>query len=100
MTDKRLQARVKSDSLILVVTAFGGRTFTQADWSFVPAGSETEAEGHPYLETRTFKDSASQESAKPKAPARKRAPAKPKTPAAKPTPVGPVGDEGSARGSE
>lgn len=45
-----MQARIKADCKWAVVTAFGGAEFVRYEWRAVPAGSEGEAEGHPYLD--------------------------------------------------
>jgi len=49
---KRLEARVKADSVITAVTAFGGRHYNRTQWFAVPAGAEGEAKDHDMLETR------------------------------------------------
>jgi len=65
---KRIEAKVKAESAITVVTAFGGFTVTRRDWVLVPIGDESEAANHPMLETRSFKESAAAET-EPDAPA-------------------------------
>jgi hypothetical protein len=45
-----MRVRVKRDSKVLNVTAFGGFQYIRSEWREVPAGCEQEAEKHPYLE--------------------------------------------------
>jgi hypothetical protein len=45
-----MHVRVKKDSKVLAVTAFGGFQYIRAEWREVPPGSEEEAQKHPYLE--------------------------------------------------
>lgn len=44
-------AKVKPDSPIRIVTAFGGFSYNPREWMAVPAGCEEEAKKHPYLDT-------------------------------------------------
>jgi hypothetical protein len=44
-----MRVRVKEDSKVLTVTAFGGHQYIRAEWREVPSGSEEEALRHPYL---------------------------------------------------
>lgn len=45
-----MKARVKVDSRITVVTAFGGFTYVRNTWANVPQGQEEAARHHPLLE--------------------------------------------------
>jgi hypothetical protein len=45
-----MEARVKADGRLNVVTAFGGREFTKGEWRPVPDGFEAAAEAHPLLQ--------------------------------------------------
>jgi hypothetical protein len=44
-----MRVRVKDDSKVLTVTAFGGHQYIRAEWREVPPSSEEEALRHPYL---------------------------------------------------
>ena len=45
-----MQAKVRNNSKVLTVTAFGGKDYSTREWKDVPAENEEEARGHPYLE--------------------------------------------------
>ena len=45
-----MQARVKANSPITVVTAFGGHEYVRYEWRSVPDEAEEEAQRHPYLD--------------------------------------------------
>lgn len=47
-----MEARVKSDSKLKTITAFGGIAYSPLEWREVPAGCEAEAEANPFLDVR------------------------------------------------
>lgn len=47
-----MKVRVKADSRVISVTAFGGRHYSRDEWRPVPDGAEQEALNHPFLEVQ------------------------------------------------
>ena len=45
-----MKAKVRNNSKVLTVTAFGGKDYSTREWKDVPADSEEEARRHPNLE--------------------------------------------------
>lgn len=65
-----MRARVREDSRIKTVVAFGGQQYIRGEWRQVPAACEIEALTNPYLEIEPPEEKAQPEEepeAKPKA---------------------------------
>lgn len=46
------EARVRDDSRLPVVTAFGGREYVRGEWRPIPGEQADSAAAHPFLEVR------------------------------------------------